>query len=174
MMGKRTWITEHSDIASASKHTDGEKKHCRMAFGITARAKTQSFALTCWHSLYSPTEPGTCHRDIVWSPPAWPGCPWAVPGLSPCVGPQCPLQCPLQCPVQSPLQPWLRLRGAPEHRTQINVLPVSLREAWTQETLQERIHGKFNILKINSKAFQVEESRGFLFHLWCFCFRSWH
>lgn len=68
--------------------------------------------------------PGAAHRDIVWSPPAAfparPGCPGAVPVCGAAV----PSAVPSAASAAAP--------GCPEHRTQINVLPVSLGEAWRQ------------------------------------------
>lgn len=92
-------------------------------------------------------------------PPARPGCPGAVP--------VCEAAVPSAVPSAVLSAAWAAAPGCPEHGTQIHVLPVSLRGACDriEETLQERIHGKFNILKINYIAFQVEESRGFLFRL---------
>lgn len=61
--------------------------------------------------------PGAAHRDVVWSPPAAfparPGRPGAVPG--------CGAAVPSAASAAAP--------GCTEHRTQINVLPVSLGEA---------------------------------------------
>lgn len=106
------------------KHWRRGKKDYRTAFGITARVKTQGFAFTCWHSAaplsLAQQHPGAAHRDVVWSPPAAfparPGRPGAVP--------VCGAAVPSAASAAAP--------GCTEHRTQINVLPVSLGEAWRQ------------------------------------------
>lgn len=133
----------------------GRKKHYRTAFGISARVKTQSFALTCWHSLTAPLSPaeqqqvtGTWFGALQLR--SRPG--RAVPGLSR-VRPHsalCRALCSLGC--------------GPEHRALIHVLPVSLREAWRQRKPCRKEYMENSVYwKLTKKLFRVEESRGFSF-----------
>lgn len=167
MVGKRTWITEHSDTASAPQTYWGDKKKA-LQNGIWHHCQSQSSGfyshlLTfspqshwAWQSRTQVLLTGTFFGALQLCPqPGWAVsvCGAAVPSAVPSA----------VLSAASAVAP-----GCPERGTQINVLPVSLREAWRQnkgypaQKNTWKIQYTENLLKSFS-VFRVEESRGFSF-----------
>lgn len=92
MVGKRTWITEHSDTASAPQTHWGENKstveqqlasqpepRLRVLLSLAGIVSAAPLSLAEQHL-------GAAHQDILWSPPAVSPARLGCPQLSQCVG----------------------------------------------------------------------------------------